>query len=308
MTKSNLPKAQISFTPDNELMIKYPKPTLEERLFSIENIGRTIIAIVMLIMFLILFFSGVDTQFTSVTFALAITLGLSIGKVEGTHQIKFYSEGLAFVNYKDKVEKHSVDNTSFIDFKIKIIDNSVELNIDKHIITFNDVKKLPLVTESIAKTWNLTYYDTISVDDNYQILTYKSNLLTDEKVNSLIAIDENDLTLTFRDTLSSPKFFTVEKMTGKLFSHQLGQGVNAYLKLTKDDAIDIEMITNIGVESKCQIRVDVIDIDGQIRTIFESDKRYEDETVTTYRDVELIYDTLKALPILENVVIEKVFR
>ena len=308
MTKSSLPKAQIQFTPSNKLIINYPKPTLEERFFSGVNLIGTIFVIFIFIISIVLMFLNVGGTLPFILFGSILAQLPRIKKVPGIFQITFHSEGLAFANYKDEIEKHYVDNSDFVDFKVKIIDNIVEFNIDKHIIEFSDFKKLPLVIESIANTWNLEYYDTIAVDEHNQILTYRSKLMADEKVHSLIEIDDNDLRITFRDALSSPKFFTVEKMTGKLFSHKLGQGVNAYLKLTKDDAIDIEMITNIGAESKCQIRVDVIDINGQIRTIFESDKRYEDETVTTYRDTELIYDELKKLPILENVVIEKVFR
>lgn len=305
MTKSSLPKAQIQFTPSNKLIINYPKPTLEERFFSGVNLIGTIFVIFIFIISIVLMFLNVGGTLPFILFGSILAQLPRIKKVPGIFQITFHSEGLAFANYKDEIEKHYVDNSDFVDFKVKIIDNIVEFNIDKHIIEFSDFKKLPLVIESIANTWNLEYYDTIAVDEHNQILTYRSKLMADEKVHSLIEIDDNDLRITFRDALSSPKFFAVEKATGKLFSHKIGQ---SYLKLTKNDAIEIEAITKISTSNKCEIRVDIIDIDGKIRTVFVSEKRYEEEEITTYRDTELIYDELKKLPILENVVIEKVFR
>lgn len=308
MTKSNLPQSQISFTPSNELVINYPKPTLKNRLFSKENFWGTIISILSIITSITLTIFDIYEQTAIILFAVAASQIPSILSTKGIYQITFHKRGLVFKNYKYKIEKHSIDSSSFVDFKIQFINDSFDLKVDKHIIHFDDIKKLPLVIESIANTWDLEYYDTIAIDEHNQVLTYKSKSIIDEEADSLLQIDDNDSRITFRDTLSSSKFFATEKATGKLFSDKLGQGTNAYLKLTKNDAIDIEAVTNLGASNECEIRIDVIDVNGQIRTVFVSDKRYEGEKIITYRDVELIYDELKKLPILENIIVEKHFR
>ena len=64
----------------------------------------------------------------------------------------------------------------------------------------------------------------------------------------------------------------------------------------------------MGTSNKCEIRINVIDDNGRIRSVFITDKRDEEETITTYRDAVLIFSTLKEVSILKHVIVEKYFR
>lgn len=309
MSISNLPQGQIAFTPDNELVVHYPINTLRKRVFAYMRLT-------ILILFILTFLSALVLDHFDFNFGYFNILLLpyfllqhsNFLKKSTVEKITLRVNGFIYKYYdKKSPEIIELEDLSYVDIKVKLLeDSTVELNIDDFLIYFDDVEKLPLVIDNIASTWKMQYYDTIHVDDNQEILTYSSKSISNFKAKSLLKIEDKPQTITFRDDLAIQKYIRVNKQTGKIFSHQNTKGI---MLLNSNYSIQIVAFSNLGIFSKeSEIRISLMNENGGSNTIFFSEKRHKDEVVTTYRDVELIYDTLKALPVLENVVIEKQFR
>lgn len=310
MAKFNLPQGQISFTPDNELIILYPKDTLKKRVFA--NLRYIILVLFILIMVsgLIATYFDIDAGFMAL-FILPILflINSSTLKKATIEQVTLTATGLKYkyFNYKTP-EIIELEDSSYVDIKVKLLDDStIELDIDDFLIYFDDIEKLPLVIDNIATTWNMEYYDTIHVNENQEILTYSSKSISNFKANSRLKFEDKPRSITFRDDLAIQKYFSIDKQMGELYSYKLKKG---FFRLNPSlHSIQIVAFSNLGVFSKeSEIRVNLIYKNDRLNTIFISERRHKDEIVTTYRDVELIYDKLKELPGLENVKIEKQFK
>lgn len=174
MNKSNLLQAQIQILPSNELEIFYPKPSLKYRLFSKENLRGTIVYISSLIVSIVLTALGIYEHVAIVAFTLAVLELPFIIRGKGIQKILFEKKGLITIDFNKEVRKYNFENIDSIDFKVKIIDDTVELRIEEHTIYFDDVKQLPLVIDHITTKWDLEYYETKQVNHE-EILTYRKN-------------------------------------------------------------------------------------------------------------------------------------
>ncbi|MFK7946227.1 MAG: hypothetical protein AB8G11_01465 [Saprospiraceae bacterium] len=309
MSTSNLPQSQITFTPDNKLVVHYPINTLKKRVFAYMRLTILILFILTFVSALVLDYFDFNIGYFNFIFLPYILLQNSnFLKKSTVEKVTLIATGFKYKYYdKKSPEIIELENLSYVDIKVKLLeDSTVELDIDDFLIYFDDVEKLPLVIDNIASTWRLQYYDTIHVDDNQEILTYISKVATNFKADSRLKIEDKPLSITFRDDLIIQKYIRVNKQTGEIFSHQNSKGIKL---LNSNYSIQIAAFSNLGIFYKeSEIRINLVDKNGGLNNLFTSEKRHKDEVVTTYRDVELIYDTLKALPILENMVIEKLFR
>lgn len=308
MANSNLPQGQISFTPENDLVVHYPINTLKKRVFAYMRLILLIFLIISVIGLLLSNYFDFNTDFFFLIYlSLFLLQNVKSLKKLTIEKVTLIATGLKYKYYGFKSsEIIKIEDLSYVDIKVKLLeDSTVELDIDDFLIYFDDVEKLPLVIDNIASTWRLQYYDTIHVNDNQEILTYISKAANNFKAASNLKIEDKLQSVTFRDDLMIYKYINVNKQTGKISSHQNTQGIKL---LNSGHLIRIAVFSNLGIFSKeSEIRVSLVNKNGKLNTIFFSERRHKDELVTTYRDAELIYDTLKALPILENVVIEKQF-
>ncbi|MFK7949612.1 MAG: hypothetical protein AB8G11_18615 [Saprospiraceae bacterium] len=199
----------------------------------------------------------------------------------------------------------SLQDLKQLDVQIKFLENGAEILIKNIRFRLKNPSDVALLTDEIERYTRLKFYDSQSVDKYTEILTFKeqNNKIIDAE--SFITIDKNKQEIRIYDNFNSTNWFEIKTIENELKYDNLLQKKTETIAISNLIEIKIQLNKKAGIfKNRHQIKIIVQSLSDYI-TIFKSDYRQPNNEISTFRDIETIYQLLKKLPSLSQVKIEK---
>ncbi|MFK7949607.1 MAG: hypothetical protein AB8G11_18590 [Saprospiraceae bacterium] len=209
----------------------------------------------------------------------------------------------AQIRFRNKVV--ILKNIQYLDIHIKVTDNNVKIRINNIEFKLKNASDIPILTDIIEKTANISFYENHQLSDGSEILTYKTKNIIKPLFPTFLTVHNTPDEIIIYDITKGFSWFKIKKNQAKLIRYSkpnFDELFTERIYLKTVGKLHVIIDNKAGV-TKQYHQVSVLAVGHSY--VFRSQLRNAKDELTNMRDGEKIYHLLKNLPSLANIKIEK---